>query len=108
MIAYGLGIFSLIWDLQTDHSRLTQPSYSNDAGAGGSFAGILQHLDNLMVQGPPQGYFLNPTKSILVVSPRNVPRSEDLLQGYGLQIVTGSRYLGGFMDTEADQAWWLE
>ena len=38
----------------------------------------------------------------------NVPRADSFFWGYGLQIVTGSRYLGGFVGTETYQAWWLE
>ena len=60
-----------------------------------------------MVLGPPQGYSPNPTKSILVVSPRDAPQSKDFLWGYGLQIVTGSQYLGVFFGTDIEQARWL-
>ena len=52
MIAYGLQILPLIWDLQMAHPNVTQPWYADDAGAGGTFVGIYQHIDNLMVQGP--------------------------------------------------------
>ena len=60
-----------------------------------------------MVQGPPQGYFPDPTKSILVVSPHNVPRAKDFFGGYGLQIVTVSRYLEG-VHGERDSACMLD
>ena len=36
-------------------------------------------------------------KSILVVSPRNVPRAEAFFRGCRLQIVTGSRFLRVFV-----------
>ena len=49
MIAYGLVILPLIWDLQTSHPDVTKPWYADDTGAGGTFAGICQHLDNLMM-----------------------------------------------------------
>ena len=71
-------------------------------------AGIQIHLDDLMVQGPLQVCFLDPTKSILVVSPQNIPRAEDLFQGCGLQIVTGNGYLRGGVRMVEAQAWWLE
>ena len=61
-----------------------------------------------MVQGPPRGYFLDPTKSILIVSPQNVLRAEALFWRYGLQVVMGSRYLGGFIGTETAQDRWME
>ena len=44
----------------------------------------------------------------MVVFPQNVPQAEAFLRGYGLKIVTGSRYLGDFVGTEAAQAQWLE
>ena len=60
-----------------------------------------------MVQRPPQGYFPEPTKRILVVSPRNVPRMEAFFWGYGLQIVTGIQHLRGFVGMETVQARWM-
>ena len=60
-----------------------------------------------MVRGPLQNYFTEPTKSILVVYPRNFPRAEDFFWGYGLHIVTGSRHLGGFMGTKEAQDRWI-
>ena len=38
----------------------------------------------------------------------NVLRAESFFRGYGLQIVTGSRHLGGFVGTKAAQDFWLE
>ena len=60
-----------------------------------------------MVQGPPRGYFPDPTKSVLVVSLQNVLLAEAFFWGYGFQIMTGSQYLGGFVGTETEQARWL-
>ena len=108
MIAYGLGILPLIWELRAYHPRVTQPWYADDDGAGGKFAGIRWNLDDLMVQGPLQSYFPEPTNSIVVVSPRNILREETFFRGYGLQVVAGIRYLGVFVGTEAMQARWLE
>ena len=59
------------------------------------------HVDNLMVIGPPRGNFPYLTKTILVMSPRNVPQAEAFFRGYILQIVTGRRYLWGFMGSNA-------
>ena len=84
MITHGLGILSLIWDLRVDHPRVTQLWYSGDSGKGDNFTDICQHQDDLMVQEAPRGYFLEPPKSILVVSLRNIPQEEDFFRGYGL------------------------
>ena len=103
MVAYGLGILLLIYELRQAHPRITHNWYADDAGAGGTSEGIRRHLDGLMVRGPPQGYFPKPTKSILVVSPRKIPQAEAFFRGYGFQIVTGNRYLGGFVRNKEAQ-----
>ena len=64
---------------------------------------ILAHFKDMQARVPPRGYFLEPTKSILVVAPRNVPRSEYFFRGMGVKIVTGSRYLGGFVGDGASE-----
>ena len=51
----------------------------------------------MQTRGPPRGYFPDPTKSILVVPPRNVPREDEFFREMGAKIVTGSRYLGGLV-----------
>ena len=56
---------------------------------------------------PPRGYFLEPTKSILVVAPRNVAKVEEFLHSMGMKIVTGSQYLGGFVIYRAAEDSWL-
>ena len=93
MIKYGLGILPLIRDLWTAHPGSTETYYGDYAGAGGTFEGILQHLDDLMLGGPPWDYFPETTKRSLVMSPRNVSHTEALFSAYGLQVVKRSRYL---------------
>ena len=104
MISCGLGILPLIWYLQTAHPVVTHPWYTDDAGAGGTFDGVHKHLGNLMVRYSLWGYLPDQTKSILVMYFQNVPQAEDLFCGYGLKIVTGIRYMGGFMGMEVAQA----
>ena len=49
MIIYVLGILTLIQELLTVHLGVTQPCHADDSGAVGTLAGILGHLDYLMV-----------------------------------------------------------
>ena len=51
----------------------------------------------MQARGLPRGYFPEPTKSVLVVAPRNVPRVEEFFQGVGVKIVKDSRYLRIFV-----------
>ena len=50
---------------------------------------------------------MEPAKSILVVAPRNVARVEEFFRGMGMKIVTGRRYLGGFIGDRAAEYIWL-
>ena len=61
----------------------------------------------MRVRGPPRGYFLEPTKSILVVALGNVPKAEEFFRGMGVNIVTGIRYLGSFSRNGAAEKIWL-
>ena len=66
----------------------------------------MAHLREFQARGPPKGYFLEPTKSILVVDPRNVARAQDFFCGTGIKVVTGNRYIGGFIgESEAEKIW---
>ena len=91
MIAYGIGVLLLIRELQNAHSRVTQPWYADDTGAGGTFQQIQEHFWDLQVRGSACGYYPEPTKSILVVSSGNVARAEEHFQGIGIRVVTGHR-----------------
>ena len=54
----------------------------------------------------PRGYFLDPTKSILVMAPRNVARAEEFFRRMVPKVVTRSWYLGGFIrDGAAENSW---
>ena len=97
MIAYGIGVLPLTRDLRRSHPCITQSWYADDAGAGGKFEKIMDHFRDLQLRGPARGYCPDPTNSILVVAERNVPRAKEYFRGMGLQVVTGSIYLGGFV-----------
>ena len=56
---------------------------------------------------PPRGYFPEPTKIILVMTPRNVERAEEFFCGMGMKIMTESWYLGGFVRYRAAEESWL-
>ena len=97
MIAYGIVILPLIRDLCTAHPNSTQPWYADNVGNGGMFDALQDNMSYFLVRGPPRGYFPEPTEIILVVSPQNVQQSEEHFSRMGLQVVTASRYLDGFI-----------
>ena len=79
MISYGIGFLPLIRELRDSHPQVTRPWYADDARAGGKFGRIMEHFQDLQARGPPQSYFLEQTKSILVVYPWNMVRTEEFL-----------------------------
>ena len=74
IITYGIGILPLIRDLRTAHLHIMQRWYAGDACVGGTFDALQEHIRDFLVRVIPWGYFPEPTKSILVVSLRNVRR----------------------------------
>ena len=66
----------------------------------------MEHLRDLQARGPVQGYYPEPTKIILVVAPGNVAWVEEHFRGLGIRVVTGHRYLGGYIrDKEVEGRW---
>ena len=107
MITYVIGVLPLIRELREANPRVTQPWHADDARAGGTFAKVQAHFQDLQVKGPARGYYPEPTKSILVVTPWNVARAEDHFLGMGIWVVTGHRYLGGFLGDGSSEKEWL-
>ena len=67
----------------------------------------MDHFRDLQLRGPDRGYYPEPTKSIFVVAERNVPRAKEYFRGMGIQVVTGSIYLGGFVGEREAEAIWI-
>ena len=75
-------------------------------GEGGTFADVQAYFQDLQARGPAWGYYLEHTKSILAVTPGNVAPAKERLHGLGIRVVTGHRYLGGFLgDVSAEKEW---
>ena len=100
MMAYGIRVLFLIREFPGAHPCVTQPWYVDDAGAGGKVTSIFEHLWDLQVRGPSWGYYLEPTKIILVVAPGNVSRVDEFCRGLGIRVVTGHCYLGGYIESK--------
>ena len=106
MITYGIGALPLIRDLRSAHPWVTSPWYDDYAGVGGTFQKILENFWDLQAREPAQGYYPEPTKSILAVAPGNVARAEEHFWGIGIRVVTVNRYLGGYIgDREVERSW---
>ena len=76
MIVYGIGVLPLIRELREAYPRVTQTWYGDDVGEGGTFTDVQAYFQDLQARGPAWGYYPEPTKSILVVTPGNVARAK--------------------------------
>ena len=56
---------------------------------------------------PVRGYYLEPTKSILVVAPGNVAWEEKFFRGLWIKVVIGHCYLGGCIEDKKAEGRWL-
>ena len=96
MFMYAIGTLPLIRSLHNP-SHWTQVWYADDASAGGSLHDIRDWFSLLCSRGPAFGYFPEPSKSFVVVGEHCRSEAEALFQGLGVHVVTGHRYLGGFI-----------
>ena len=76
---------------------------------GWAFQQVQEHFWYFQARGPARGYYSEPTKSILVVALGDVARAEEHFRGIGIRVMTGHRYLGGFIvDADAERGWLRE
>ena len=108
MVAYGLSLLPLIRQLKDEFPDVFQPWYANDAGGGEQFAQIRSYFLRLVELGPKYGYFPEPSKSILAVREHSKEAAKTYFADLGFTIVTGARYLGGFVSKDLDQTLWVE
>ena len=96
MFMYAIGTLPLIRSLHNP-SLWTQVWYADDASAGGSLRDILDWFSLLCSRGPAFGYFPEPSKRFVVVGEHCKSEAEALFRDLGVIVVTGHRYLGGFI-----------
>ena len=61
-----------------------------------------------MIEGPKFGYFPEPEKSYVVIHPNFMHEAQTVFDGTGIQIVTGRKFLGGFIGGKDDTVNWME
>ena len=97
MIAYSIGILPLIKNLKREIPDVTQPWYTDDAGALGMFAIIDTSFNSLTRQGPGRIYYPEPSKSVLIIHLENLEAVKEFRERHVFKVCTGARYLGGYI-----------
>ena len=93
MAMYAIGILPLI--LQLKSARAQQIWYADDSSAGGKLAYLRSWWDRVTQTGPNFGYFVNASKSILIVKGEHHEEAKKLFEDSKIHITTlGSKYLG--------------
>ena len=70
----------------------------------GGFEVVTKVFSLLAITGPVRGHFPEPTKFILVVKPAMIERAKAHFDHLGFTMVTGTRYLGGFIGSRPDES----
>ena len=96
MMMYAVAVLPLIHSLDDSH-RWIQNWYADDSSCIGELSFIRQWFDRLLSGGPAYGYFPEPSKTVLVVRSSYLQKANDLFHDLGVRVVTGSRFLGGFV-----------
>ena len=96
MMLYAVAVLPLICSLE-DSSEWVQNWYADDSSCVGELSSVRRWFDRLLIDGPAYGYFPEPSKTVLVVGSSDLERASDLFCDLGVSVVTGSRFLGGFM-----------
>jgi hypothetical protein len=108
MVLYGLALVPLASTLRQAHPEVVQAWYADDGQLQGRSSRVAAAMIDLQRLGPERGYFPEPAKSIFICNPEDRPGAEERLETFGFKSVDGSRYVGGFLGTEAALSEWLE
>ena len=92
MATYAIGILPLILCLK---SEMEQIWYADDSSAGGTLSNLRSWWERILKLGPDFGYFVNVSKSVMIVKEDSLQEAEMMFEGSGIQITTaGGKYLG--------------
>ena len=96
MMLYAVAVLPLIRSLE-DSCDWVQNWYTDDSSCVGGLSSVRRWFNRLLIDGPAYGYFPEPSKTVLVVGSSDLERASDLFHDLGVSVVTGSRFLGGFV-----------
>ena len=95
MCFYAVALMPLVMKLKS--LDWTQTWYADDSACTGSLPDVKRWFELLMKEGPKYGYHPEPSKSILVVGNQFKDQAKLLFGSFGVKIVSGSRFLGGYV-----------
>ena len=106
MAFYGLSILPLIDLLADPESR--QSWFADDSSCCANFLALRRWWDLLVLHGPSFGYHPEALKFVLIVHPSFLGEATRLFGDVGIRVVTGSRFLGGYIGNEEGKRSFLD
>ena len=97
---YAVAVLPLIHSLEDSHPWI-QTWYPDDSSCIGELSSVRQWFNRLLSDDPAYGYFPEPSKTVLVVRSSDLQKANDLFHDFGINVVTGSRFLGGFVGEQS-------
>ena len=107
MLMYAIAVLPLTQAL-SDHTKWNQNWYADDSACAGSFSRLGEWFEKLLDLGPDFGYYPEPTKTILVIDSKDETEANFLSEKFGFKVVTGQRFLGGFIGNDESTFEYLE
>jgi len=106
MKVYGIGILPLTRKLKNT-VKYTQNWFADDSACIGELQSLLIWIELLLEEGPKSGYYLQLEKCYCIVDPSYLEEANLLFSKKSIKIVTGSKYVGGYVGSEQDLDEWL-
>ena len=98
MAMYSIGVTPLINTLQGP--QISQVWFADDATAGGSINGFYDWWCALKSKGPSYGYFVNTSKTWLIVKPEYRNLANEVFRNTGISVTSeGKRHLRASTDS---------
>ena len=105
IVYYGIGVLPLIKHLKAVYPDITQPRYSDDAGALGTFDNLDLYFNQLKRNSLVRDYYPDPTKRIMIVHHDNLKAGKLFGVHHGFKVCTDASYLGSSGDDESKREW---
>ena len=97
IVAYNIGVLTLIKRLKAVYPDVTQPWYIDDAGELGTFNSLEIYFNSLKCNGLTWRYYPKTTNIILIVHPGIIEARELFGAHHGFKVCTGANYVGVYI-----------
>lgn len=102
MAMYAIGLLKLQDHIKCNTTKVKQVAYADDLTGAGKISDLRKWWDIINTRGPPQGYYPNAIKSVLIVKPELVEQAKEIFRNSDIKITAGGeKHLGAVLGTTA-------